>query len=233
MEAIELLNKAQESDEFRRTISTSALLWAASSIVVVLMGKLGWVASYKDALPFIILVTWLGSEIAARLPNRIPVAACNQCGRVQNLPRSPLRKFWPWKSRIVCGARLQYFCSNKHLLSLFADEMNSTSLADDKSSPSFKRICCSRCGESSKELTPKKFIEYLSNLINQKPKGIEDKEVAPLIWTMIRGTELGNGLRESMRIMANKYKPRRRLILDPDAEFLLSRAREKDPDNLF
>lgn len=245
MEPLELLNKAQESDEFRRSISTAALLWAASSVVVLLMGRFGWVASYQDALPFIILITWLGSEIAARFPSRIPVAACKQCGRVQNLPRTLLRRFWPWRHCVVCGAPLQYSCSKKHLFSIFTDEGISSSevnvptgsKAEARASGSRRiavnGICCSRCGEPSNEISPEKFIEYLSILASRKPKEVKDEALAPVIWRMIRGTNLGYDLRDSMRTIADNYKRirgRRVVLLDiPSA----ANPEAANPDDLF
>lgn len=208
---------------------------AASSIVIVLMGKLGWVASYQDALPYVILVTWFGSEIVARLPSRFPVAVCEKCGRVQNLPRTSFRRFWPWKRCIVCGGQLQYFCSNKHhrhLLSLFADEIASSSIKD---------IWCSRCGEPSIEFSQTQFHKYLSNLIAQKPKLVNDPVLASLIWRMIKGTELGNALRGPMRDISNEYKHQQRLLSlrrftsaqIPLSDELADKVSGSDPDDLF
>src|ERR1700720_2751704 len=122
MNPLELLSNPDQSDQLRRTISTAAFIWAVASVIVVLASKLGWIASYEQALPFVILATWLGSEIAARLPSRVPIAICEKCARVQILPRTPLRKTWPWKRCTQCGAHLRYSCPNKHLLSLFVNE---------------------------------------------------------------------------------------------------------------
>jgi hypothetical protein len=195
MNPLELLNGAQQSDEVRRAISTAAIIWAVSSIIVVLMSGLGWFASYEDTLPFVILTTWLGSEIVARLPGRIPIAVCEKCERVQILPGTPLRRLWPWKRCTVCGGQLKYSCPNDHLLSLFANEDLS----------SIKSIWCGRCGQPSRTLSTTEFFKYLEHLTAQRPEELDNWELAALTWKMIRGTDVGNKLREPMQLLEQEY----------------------------
>jgi hypothetical protein len=220
MNPLEMLNSTQQSDEFRRTISTATILWASSSVVVVLMSMLGWVTSYERALPFVALTAWLGAEIIARVPGRVPIAVCEKCERVQVLPKAPFRKFWPWKRCTICGGQLNYSCPNKHLLSSFLNEDLASSA---------KSIWCSHCGQPARALSQEEFTRHLQLLISQKPKEMDNWQLAPLIWDMIRGTELGDKLREPMREIARKYRPpargTRRMALEFDAE--------PDPDNLF
>jgi hypothetical protein len=195
MHPLEFLDSAQQSDEVRRTISTAAILWAVASVIVVLMSRLGWVVSYEDALPFVVLTAWLGAEIVARLPSRIPIAVCEKCERVQILPRTPLRRLWPWKRCTICGGQLKYSCPNDHLLSLFVNEDLS----------SIKSIWCSRCGQPSRILSAAEFFWYLQHLTEQKPEKLDNWELASYIWHTIKGTDVGNRLREPMRLLEQEY----------------------------
>jgi hypothetical protein len=224
MDPLELLNSSQQSDELRRTISTAAFLWALATVVALLMSSLGWITSYDNALPFVVLSAWLGAEIVACLPGRIPIAVCEKCERVQVLPRGPLRKFWPWKRCTVCGGQLNYACPHKHMLSLFLNEEIQSST---------KEIWCSRCGQPSRALSGKEFIDGVRLLISQKPKEMDHMKLAPLIWTMIRGTDLGNELREHMSEIDQKYRPPGRPARPTRMISLEDNNPEPDPDDLF
>jgi hypothetical protein len=223
MNPLELLNTTHQSDELKRTISTAAVLWALSSAAVLLMSKLGWIASYESALPFVVLTAWLGAEIAARIPGRIPIAVCEKCERIQVLPKTPFRRYWPWKRCTVCGGNLNYACPNNHLLSLFLNEDISSS----------ESIWCSHCGLPSRTLSEEEFLKHLKLLSSRKPEEMDNRKLAPPIWRMIRGTELGDKLRAVMSEVAQEYKaanqqPTRVFKFD-DLESL----KPPDPNNLF
>ena len=183
------------------------------------MSSLGWITSYENALPFVVLSAWLGAEVVANLPGRIPIAVCENCKRVQVLPRGPLRRFWRWKYCTVCGGQLNYCCPNKHLLSLFLNGEVESSTKD---------IWCSICGKPSRALSSKEFIDGVKLLISQQPKEMDHMKLAPLIWKMIRGTNLGNELREHMSEIDRKYRPPSRPTRTIDLE-----SNEPSPDDLF
>jgi hypothetical protein len=168
---LDLLGKDEKSEQLRRNISTAALLWAASSVVAFIL-RLKWPSlEYKDALPAIVLITWFGSEIVARIPRRIPISVCAQCGRMGALPNQPLRRLWPWRHCVYCGGALRFSCPNNHLLSLFSDEPLAIEFkAKGSSAIKHLSIWCSRCGEASRALTAEESTKYSQFLYSYTPK---------------------------------------------------------------
>ncbi len=196
MTPLDLLKDTQQSEEVRRSISTAGLLWAISSLVAVVLKQFGLVANYEDALPVVILVSYMGAEIAARLPNRTPIAICANCSQIQTLPILPFRRFWPWRHCTKCGGPLRYTCPNKHLLSIFGNE----ELVKDKA-----QLWCSRCGKLPRLLSETEFVERLRFTVDQKPIEVStDKDysflVANIILNLIQGTTLENILQEPIEI---------------------------------
>lgn len=169
---LEILGTAEKSEELKRNISTAALLWAASSLVAFIMHQLGRLTTYQDALPAIVLITWLGSEIAARIPRRIPVSICPRCRRISSLPTQPLRRLWPWRRCVYCGGALRFSCPNNHLLSLFSNEPLAIQLkATDTMIPlRGPGIWCSRCGEAARSLSSQEFFGYWDLLYSYSPQ---------------------------------------------------------------
>jgi hypothetical protein len=162
LDPLELLSKAEQADDLRRNISTAALLWAAASIVAVIMTYMGRVTAYGEALPAIVLITWLGAEAVARVPGRIPISICSQCGRTSILPRKSLRRLWPWKHCAYCGGALRYSCPKGHLFSLFSDDplVIDIQLKGHEAPLTMSALWCSRCGNLSKGITAEAAKDY-------------------------------------------------------------------------
>ena len=169
---LELLNRAEQSEDLRKNISTAALLWAGASIVAVIMNYTGRVTSYRDALPVIVLVAWLGTEAIARIPSRIPISICSQCGRTIILPRKSFRRLWPWKHCTYCGGALRYSCPKGHLFSLFSDDplVIEIQLKGHEAPMTMSALWCSRCGDRSKGITAEAAKEYWHLLFTQSSK---------------------------------------------------------------
>ncbi len=168
---LNLLGKDEKSEQLRRNISTAALLWASSSVVAFIM-HLKWpLITYQDALPAIVLITWFGSEIVARIPRRIPISFCSQCGRTSMLPNRPLRRLWPWRHCVYCGGALRFSCPNNHLLSLFSEEPLAIELKtkEDKTPTIRQSMWCSRCGEASRPLTSEESKKHVEVLYRSTP----------------------------------------------------------------
>jgi hypothetical protein len=220
---IELLNKAEKSEELRRSISTAALLWAASSVVAVILRWLGWIVSYESALPAVILVTWIGSEISARLPPRVPIAVCQDCGRAIVLPRAPLRKLWPWKRCAYCGGEFRTTCPTGHLLSLYSNEplalalviKSSSKYSYAKSNPDkfseFPPVHCVRCGMPVRKLSAEEYLNSIALLRDRLGKDIESSKQTKLIKSLLNKLIEGTELEE---------KPGRRVLFDDDEQSL-------------
>lgn len=181
MTPLELLKAAQGFKDLERNVSTATLLWVVCSVVAVTLKQFNFIGSYEPALPVIVLVTWIGTEITARMPTRVPVAVCETCYCLKMLPGGAFRRFWPWKRCTHCGGHLRYTCPNKHLLSLF----------DNEKTEGAKRLWCSRCGETPTALKEKELLEQMHLVAKQRPKGFDDQlELVKLIWRLIRGTGL-------------------------------------------
>lgn len=193
---LNLLDNARKSEELGRNISTAALLWAVSSVVVIITQWLGWfskyVSTYEDALPAVVLVTWVGCEISARLPSRVPIAVCGQCRRTSVLPRRPLRRLWPWKRCTYCGGQLNFSCPDGHLLSLFDDEPLVMSLQSTKTGAKpheVLSIWCSRCGQPSRSLATAELKEHLDVITEALPDELTDDDLKRWIVNMSRGRQ--------------------------------------------
>jgi hypothetical protein len=196
MTPLEILKAALEFKDLQRNVSTVTLLWAVCSIAAVALKQINLIANYEQALPVVVLVTWIGAEIAARLPKRVPVATCEACSSLQTLPMGALRRFWPWKRCSRCGGYLRYTCPNNHLLSLF----------DNEKTEGVKKLWCSRCGETHTALNEKEFLEQLRSIARRRPKDFDDTlELANLIWMLVKGTGLQSDVEKGLDIFVIKF----------------------------
>jgi hypothetical protein len=149
--------------DYKSAISASAFFWAISSLLVVLLKPLGIFDNYMDALPFVILISWVAGEIAERLPKFNSISYCRECGW-KVMPNYPFKNIWSkWLSNncITCGKKLSVSCENNHLLKFITLE----ELPEDKKDI----VHCSQCGKLAQTQTftleeLSHSIEYLSNI---------------------------------------------------------------------
>lgn len=151
--------------DYKSAVSASALFWALSSFLVFLLKPFNIFNSYIDALPFVILVSWLAGEIAQRLPKKHKITFCRNCGW-KIIPDYPFKKLWSkWflNNCTICGEKLSIACKNNHSLSVISIDQ----LPEMKSD----KIHCSRCGG---HLRNPNIIEYFQALKNISEVNIED-----------------------------------------------------------